>query len=85
MGNRSAAHGSAQLWWLATAGAAHALRHDHLIGNIAPRLEADLILIDRAATPLLARRTARCENIPELLFALSVLGGLVALLNLPRV
>lgn len=64
----------AQLWWLATAGAAHALRHDHLIGNIAPGLEADLILIDRAATPLLARRTARTENISELLFALSVLG-----------
>lgn len=63
-----------QLWWLATAGAARALHHDHLIGNIAPGLEADLILIDRTATPLLSQRTARCENISELLFALSVLG-----------
>ncbi|MGD1926076.1 MAG: guanine deaminase [Paracoccaceae bacterium] len=64
----------AQLWWLATQGSARALHHEHLIGNIAPGLEADLILIDRSATPLMAARTARAESISEMLFALIILG-----------
>ncbi|MEM9063094.1 MAG: guanine deaminase [Pseudomonadota bacterium] len=63
----------AQLWWLATAGAARALHLDDRIGNIAPGLEADLILIDRAATPLLAHRTARAESVSDTLFALAIL------------
>lgn len=64
----------AQLWWLATAGSAHALHLDDHIGNIAVGLEADLILIDRTATPLLAARTARAQNIADVLFALAILG-----------
>lgn len=64
----------AQLWWLATAGAAEALRLEDRVGNIAPGLEADLVVLDTAATPVLAQRTARAEAIGDMLFALIVLG-----------
>ena len=36
----------AQLWWLATQGSARALQVEDRIGNIAPGLEADLVVID---------------------------------------
>ena len=36
--------------------------------------EADFVVLDPAATPLLARRTAATETIAEKLFALMVLG-----------
>jgi guanine deaminase len=64
----------AQLWWLATAGAAQALRLDGHVGNLAEGLEADAVVLDPAATPLLAQRTARAESPESLLFALAVLG-----------
>jgi guanine deaminase len=64
----------AQLWWLATAGAAQALRLGGCVGNLAEGLEADAVLLDPAATPLLAQRTARAEAPDALLFALAVLG-----------
>ena len=64
----------AQLWWLATAGSARALHLDDRVGNIALGLEADLILIDRTATPLLAARTNRAETVADTLFALAILG-----------
>lgn len=64
----------AQMWWLATAGSAHALHLDDQIGNLAPGLEADLVLINRSATPLLAARTARAQSIEDILFALAILG-----------
>jgi guanine deaminase len=64
----------AQLWWLATVGSAQTLGFDHQIGNIATGHDADLILIDREATPLLMQRTTRVTSIQELMFALIVLG-----------
>jgi guanine deaminase len=64
----------ARLWWLATAGAAGALRLEGTVGNLAPGLEADAVVLDPAAPPLLALRTARAETPTELLFALIVLG-----------
>ena len=62
------------LWWLHTAGAALALGLDDVIGNLSPGCEADFIVIDPNATPLLARRTSLASTLDELLFALIVLG-----------
>jgi guanine deaminase len=62
------------LWWQHTAGAALALGLDGVIGNLAPGCEADFIVIDPRATPLLARRTSLAANLDELLFSLIVLG-----------
>ena len=47
-----------QLWWLATQGSARALHADHLIGNIAVGMEADLVVVDLASTPAIAQATA---------------------------
>lgn len=63
-----------ELWWLVTAGAAAALRLEDRIGNIAPGLEADLVVLDAQATPVLAQRANRAESIADQLFALIVLG-----------
>lgn len=63
-----------QLWWQHTAGAAHALGLDGSIGNLQPGCEADFVVIDPQATPLLARKTARAQTLDEFLFALIVLG-----------
>ena len=62
------------LWWQHTAGAAQALGLDGVIGNLAPGCEADFIVLNPAATPLLARKTARATKLDELLFAMIVLG-----------
>jgi guanine deaminase len=64
----------AQLWWLATAGSAHALRADHLIGNIKPGLEADLVVIDLASTPAIAQATTRASTIWEAIFPTIMMG-----------
>ena len=61
------------LWWLATAGAARALGIGDRVGNLAPGLEADAVILDLASTPLLAQRVARAETPAEILFAQIVL------------
>lgn len=61
-------------FWLATLGGAEALRLDDRIGRIAEGLEADLCVLDLAATPLLEFRTRHCAGIEELLFVLMTLG-----------
>ncbi|WP_321913870.1 MULTISPECIES: guanine deaminase [unclassified Paraburkholderia] len=63
-----------RMFWLATAGAAHALDLADKIGTLAPGSEADFVVLDAQSTPLLARRTARAESLEELLFALALLG-----------
>ncbi len=63
-----------QLWWQHTAGAACALRLEGVIGNLQPGCEADFIVLNPAATPLLARRTAQAKSLDELLFSMIVLG-----------
>jgi guanine deaminase len=67
------------LWWQHTAGAAQALGLTGrggapAVGNLLPGCEADFVVLDPQATPLLARRTARAATLDELLFALIVLG-----------
>jgi guanine deaminase len=44
------------------------------IGNFSAGAEADFIVVDPQATPLLQRRTGRVESLEELLFALALLG-----------
>ncbi len=64
----------AQLWWLATAGSAAAMRVSTSIGGLAPGMEADLVILDPDATPVLAQRTKRADTIWDVLFALIILG-----------
>ncbi|MDO6413964.1 guanine deaminase [Sphingomonas sp. BIUV-7] len=59
--------------WLATGAGAHALHIADRVGGLAPGQEADFVLLDAAATPLLARRTAGLP-LAERLFALQILG-----------
>lgn len=63
-----------QLWWQHTAGAARALGLEGVVGNLQPGHEADFVVLDPQATPLLARKTAQANSLDELLFALIVLG-----------
>lgn len=63
-----------QLWFRHTLGAARALSLGRQVGNLAVGLEADAILIDDRATPLLARRVGIAGTLAEWLFALIVLG-----------
>ncbi|MEW5686839.1 MAG: guanine deaminase [Pseudomonadota bacterium] len=60
-------------FYLATLAGARALHIDDRVGNLAPGKEADFVVLDLAATPLLARRTARTRNLAEALFVLAVL------------
>ncbi|MDH4134645.1 MAG: guanine deaminase [Gammaproteobacteria bacterium] len=66
--------GPQNLWWQHTAGAARALGLRGVIGNLQPGCEADFVVLNPQATPLLARRTAQAGSLDELLFALIVLG-----------
>ena len=63
-----------RMFYLATLGAARAMRLDGVIGSFAPGTEADFVVLDPRATPLLARRNEHCNNLEELLFALALLG-----------
>jgi len=62
------------LWWQHTAGAAQALGLAGTVGNLLPGCEADFVVLNPRATPLLARRTAQAETLAEWLFAMVVLG-----------
>jgi guanine deaminase len=63
-----------QLWWQHTAGAARALGLEGVVGNLQPGNEADFVVLDPKATPLLDRKTSQARSLDELLFALIVLG-----------
>ena len=45
-----------------------------MVGNLVPGCDADVLVLNPQATPLLARRTTQANNLDELLFALIVLG-----------
>jgi len=68
------ATGAFKLFYLATLGAARMLRLDDRIGNFAKGKEADFLVLDAKALPLLKRRWATAKNIEEKLFALAILG-----------
>jgi guanine deaminase len=64
----------AQLWWLATQGSARALRCEDRIGNIAPGMEADLVVIDLASTPAIAQAAARADDLWQAIFPTIMMG-----------
>lgn len=63
-----------QSFYLATLGGAIALDLEGTIGNFVKGAEADFIVLDYHATPLMDRRMQHCQNLSEKLFILSMLG-----------
>ncbi len=60
--------------YLATLGGARALRLEDKIGNLQPGSEADFVVLDFNATPLLSYRMSQATIIEEQLFVLMTLG-----------
>lgn len=60
--------------YLATLGGARALRLDDRIGSLRPGNEADFVVLDYKATPLLDYRLQQSTSIEETLFVLTTLG-----------
>lgn len=60
--------------WLATLAGAEALSLQDKIGNFTIGKEADCVVLDFAATPVLDRRTQIARSLEERLFALMMLG-----------
>lgn len=64
----------ARLWWQHTAGGAAALGLGGVIGNLLPGCEADFVVLNPSATPLLARKVSHARTLDEKLFSIIVLG-----------
>jgi guanine deaminase len=65
---------AAHALYLATLGAAEALRLDESIGNLQPGKEADFVVLDPSATGIASRRLADTHSAEEQIFALTMLG-----------
>ncbi|MFZ1344643.1 guanine deaminase [Thiothrix eikelboomii] len=63
-----------QALYLATLGGAKALYLDDKIGNFAVGKEADFVVLNLKATPLLTRRLQHCQSLHDQLFAILMLG-----------
>jgi guanine deaminase len=63
-----------RMFYMATLGGARSMQLEGTVGNFAVGAEADFIVLDPKATPLLERRTTRCDSLEELLFAIALLG-----------
>ncbi len=63
-----------QAIYMATLGGAKSLYLDDKLGNFEKGKEADFIVIDKNATPLMQRRMSHAENLEDELFALMILG-----------
>jgi guanine deaminase len=61
-------------FYLITLGNARALMLDDKIGSLASGIEADLVVLDLQATPLLSLRVSQSECLEDTLFALMMLG-----------
>ncbi len=64
----------AQLLWLGTVGSARSLRMQDRIGNVAPGMEADLVILDLASTPDIAQREANADDLWEAIFPTIMMG-----------
>ena len=74
VGRMAGTHLAAQrMFYMATLGGARALQLEGTIGNFATGCDADFIVLDPKATPLLARRSATTDSLEEQLFALAIL------------
>ncbi|MCY1536108.1 Guanine deaminase [compost metagenome] len=62
------------MFYLATRAAAEALGWTERVGSFSEGCEADFIVLDPQATPLIARRSNRSETLEEELFAFAMLG-----------
>ena len=60
--------------YLATLGGAEALYLDDKLGNFTPGKDADFLVLDYHATPLLSYRMQQAKSLEERLFALCMLG-----------
>jgi guanine deaminase len=65
---------SMQAFYLATLGGAKSLYLDQRLGNFAVGKEADFVVLDLDATPIMKRRMAQADSISDRLFALMMLG-----------
>ncbi|MGI9316722.1 MAG: guanine deaminase [bacterium] len=63
-----------QSLYLATLGGAKALDLDHYVGNFRIGKEADFVVLDCKATPLIEFRMKHCRDFIEKIFALEMLG-----------
>jgi guanine deaminase len=61
-------------FYLATLGGARSLYLEDRIGSFARGCEADFVVLDPQATPLMARRMERCATLAERLFVFMTLG-----------
>ncbi len=61
-------------FYLAGLGGAEALYLDDKVGNFVPGKEADFVVLDLEATPLMKRRMQNTSNLAERLFVLMMLG-----------
>jgi guanine deaminase len=64
----------AQLLWLATEGSARALHMEDRVGTLAIESDADFVVLDLAATPMIAQRNARANTIWESVFPTIMMG-----------
>ncbi len=71
---RGTALHAAQLIWLATCGSADALHMGDMIGNIAPGMEGDLVVLNLYSTPAISQRADRASDIWEAVFATIMMG-----------
>ena len=61
-------------FYLASLGGAEALYLEDKVGNFVPGKEADFVVLDLEATPLMKRRMKNTSNLAERLFVLMMLG-----------
>ena len=65
---------ASSMFYTATLGAARAMQLENVIGSLRVGNEADFILVNPQATPLLARRSKHVNSLEEQLFVLAMLG-----------